>query len=453
VTDHHADPSPITFLTTGSETRPLATELNEVLERENPHVAAMLSDLGRRLFFPKGILAQSAEAKQKADKNNATIGIALEQRKPMHLAAVMQYFQGLEARDVLPYAPGLGRPDLRQAWRDRLLVKNPSLQGKSFSLPIVTSGVTHAISLVADLFLDPGDTVLMPDKFWENYDLLFGVRYAAKLGVFPFFTPDGGFDNQAFRKALAARAGCDKTLVVLNFPNNPTGYSITRSEAVEIVQVLGEAAENGNRMVVVTDDAYFGLNYEDQVQDESLFALLAGLHERLLAIKVDGPTKEHFVWGFRTGMLTFSGKALQDDAALYQALEKKTAGAIRSSISNCAAPSQAIMARVLADPDLDSQQAAKKEILQARAIRTHQVLASDKYADVWEAYPFNSGYFMCLRLRTVDAETFRKHLLEKYGVGVIADGTSDIRVAFSSVEEAELEAMFEAMAAAARDLV
>ena len=38
---------------------------------------------------------------------------------------------------------------------------------------------------------------------------------------------------------------------------------------------------------------------------------------------------------------------------------------------------------------------------------------------------------MCLKLKGLDAETYRKHLLEKYGVGVIADGERDIRVAFS----------------------
>ena len=40
----------------------------------------MLSDLGRKLYFPKGILTQSAEAKQKATRYNATIGEAREDR-------------------------------------------------------------------------------------------------------------------------------------------------------------------------------------------------------------------------------------------------------------------------------------------------------------------------------------------------------------------------------------
>ncbi len=59
---------------------------------------------------------------------------------------------------------------------------------------------------------------------------------------------------------------------------------------------------------------------------------------------------------------------------------------------------------------------------------------------------------MCLKLKGIDAETYRKHLLEKYGVGVIADGERDIRIAFSSVEVDELEDLFCLMGAAAKDL-
>ena len=442
----------ISLLKPGDEQRPLASELNEVIERENPHVFGMLSRLGKRLYFPKGILAQSEEAKDKAKQCNATIGIAKESGKPMFLPSIMKYLEQLGPNDALTYAPALGRPDLRQAWRKHLIEKNPSLKAGSFSTPIVTGGVTHALSLVGDLFVDRGDMVLLPDMFWENYELQFGVRYGGQLAVFPSFNAGGGFNVEAFRQAMATRAGSWKTIVILNFPNNPTGYSIKKAEAEEVVHILHESAEDGRDLVVVTDDAYFGLFYDDEVLPESLFAKLAGLHERILAVKVDGPTKEQFVWGFRTGMLTFGTKAFLSDGALHQALERKVAGAIRSAVSNCSHPAQSILVRAMADPALAEEQEQKKAILQARAVRVHQLLAGSEYSDVWEPYPFNAGYFMCLKLKRVDAEAFRKHLLEKYGVGVISDGTRDIRVAFSSVEESELESLYTTMAKAAREL-
>lgn len=445
--------APLSLLKPGAQIRPLAAELNDVIQRENPHVFAMLSELGKRLYFPKGILAQSAEAKDKAKRYDATIGIARENGKPMFLPSIMHYFKDLTPAEALTYAPATGRPDLRKLWRDELLRKNPNLAGKKFSMPIVTSGVTHALSLVGDLFIDKGDMVLLPDKFWENYELLFGVRCQAQLAVYPFFDAAGGFDVEALRQALATRAGSWKTILILNFPNNPTGYSATKAEIEQIVGVLHEAAQDGRNLVVVTDDAYFGLFYGEEVAQESLFAKLVNLHERILAVKVDGPTKEEFVWGFRTGMLTFGGKAFLSDEALYQALEKKAAGAIRSAISNCSHVAQSVLAKAMAGDALAKEQKQKRNLLESRAEVVHEVLSSSKYADLWDAYPFNAGYFMCLKLKGIDAETYRKHLLEKYGVGVIADGERDIRIAFSSVDAEQLPDLYEVLATAARDLL
>ena len=42
---------------------PLAQNLNEQLNNSNPEILHMLSDLGQKMFYPKGILSQSAEAK------------------------------------------------------------------------------------------------------------------------------------------------------------------------------------------------------------------------------------------------------------------------------------------------------------------------------------------------------------------------------------------------------
>jgi aspartate/methionine/tyrosine aminotransferase len=444
--------TPLSLLKPGAEIRPLAAELNDTIERENPHVFSMLSEFGKRLYFPKGILAQAAEAKDKAKRYDATIGIARENGKAMYLPSVMKYFNDLTPAEVLTYAPATGRPDLRKEWRDQLVRKNPSLDGKKFSNPIVTAGVTHALSLVADLFVDKGDMVLLPDKYWENYELLFGVRSQAQLALYPFFNAAGGFNVDALRQALATRAGSWKTILVLNFPNNPTGYSATKSEIDQIVSALYEAADDGRNLVVVTDDAYFGLFYGENVAQESLFARLVGLHERLLAVKVDGPTKEEFVWGFRTGMMTFGAKSFLSVEALYQALEKKVAGAIRSAVSNCSHVAQSVLVKAMGSDAIRTERREKKEILQERALKVQAILSRPEFAKHWEPYPFNAGYFMCLKLKGIDAETYRKHLLDKYGVGVIADGDRDIRIAFSSVDVGQLEDLYGVLSTAAAEL-
>jgi phosphoenolpyruvate carboxykinase (GTP) len=446
--------NPIKMLPPGDELRPLAKELNATIERENPRLFEMLSDLGRRLYFPRGILSQGAEAKQKAHRFDVTIGIARENGQPMFLPAVMEYFNGLSAAETLTYAPATGRKDLRQLWREELLRKNPSLEGKAFSMPLITGGLTHALSVVGDLFIDRDDLVLLPDKFWENYELIFGVRRGARIGLYPFFNDAGGFNVEALGDALAARPANSKTVIVLNFPNNPTGYSLRREEMDRLVMTLLDAAEADRNLVVVADDAYFGLFYDKESATESIFARLAGRHPRLLAIKADAATKEEFVWGFRVGAITFAATAAHDEAALYRALEQKAAGAVRGAVSNCSHPAQSILAKALASKAVSAQRDAKKEVLRRRAMKVQEIVGSPKYAGLWTPYPFNSGYFMCLRLNDkLDAETFRRHLLDKHGVGVIADGRHDIRVAFSGVEEGQLQDLYDTLATAAAELL
>ena len=100
---------------------PLAKELNELIAQNNPHVLDMLSDLGKNLFFPKGILTQSAEAKEKAHKYNATIGIATEKGGPMYLECIQRKLSAFDPKDIFPYAPPAGKPELRKLWTEKML--------------------------------------------------------------------------------------------------------------------------------------------------------------------------------------------------------------------------------------------------------------------------------------------------------------------------------------------
>jgi aspartate/methionine/tyrosine aminotransferase len=431
---------------------PLAKELNDLIVRHNPHVLDMLSDLGKNLFFPKGILTQSAEAKEKAHKYNATIGIATEKGGPMYLECIHRKLSAFDPKDIFPYAPPAGKPELRKLWTEKMLRENPSMHGKQISNPVVTSALTHGLSIVGDLFVDRGDHVVMPDMLWGNYNLTFGTCNGGIIKKHPTFTAEGGFNTAAFRSELqktAAEKG--KAVVLLNFPNNPSGYTPTVAEGDAIVAAIKEVAEAGCNVVAVTDDAYFGLFYEDTLT-ESLFGKLAGLHPRILAVKLDGATKEEYVWGFRTGFITFAAPTADPQPKLLEALEKKTMGIIRAKISNCPHPSQTFVIEALQSPDFLPQKAQKYEVMKGRALKVKQVLDSGKYTAAFTYYPFNSGYFMCLKLKTVDAEKLRVHLLDKYGVGAISIGSTDLRIAFSCIAEENIQELFDIIYQGVKDL-
>jgi aspartate/methionine/tyrosine aminotransferase len=414
----------------------------------------MFSKTGRRLFFPKGILTQSAEARQKAyDKFNATIGIATEDLHTMHLPSVMAYIRDIRVSDSLTYAPSFGIFALRQMWKEAMYEKNPSLKDKNISLPVVTNGITHGISVFSDMFIDPDDVLIFPDKMWGNNHLILSVRGDAQITNYPLFSDTGGFNIPAFEARVRQEAENNyKVVVFLNFPNNPTGYTITDKEGDAIVDILTRIAEEGTNVIAVTDDAYFGLRYEDAPMKESLFARLCDRHPRMLAVKLDGATKELFVWGLRVGFITYGTVIKGDHALFYEALEKKTAGNIRGTVSNASHLGQSIVLKAMQSPDIYKEREAKVEILKKRAVRVKTVLSNPNYRDAWEMYPFNSGYFMCLKLKTVNAEALRLHLLDKYKAGVISIGETDVRIAFSSVDEENIEALFEAIYKAVKDL-
>lgn len=439
---------------------PLATQLNSVIENVNPHVLEMLSEMGKNLYFPKGILTQSAEAKQKAHKINATIGIAKQNNTVMALPSVTALVNGIEPDNFLPYAPSFGIPELRKIWKSALFDKNPSLAGKEISLPVVTGGITHAVSTFADLWIDPGDTVILPDMIWGNYSMTFGVRNRARIVQYNTYTPDlGKMDLDAFEAMILHEASKNsKIITMLNFPHNPTGYTVSVEEAKRIASILIRVAQNGTNVVVGCDDAYFGLFFEEETMKESVFALLAGADKRLIAVKMDGATKEDYVWGLRTGFLTYgigidSASASDSSVAkLYLALENKTAGCIRGCVSNVSHLSQSIVLKSMNDEHYPRYKQEKFNLLKARAQTIKEVLKDPVYEDAWDVYPFNSGYFMCVRLKDVDAETLRVHMLDTYGIGVISIGSENIRVAFSCIEQDQAKLLFDMLLQGVNDL-
>ena len=420
----------------------LAVKLNETLGA----AAGFLSDSGRRMYFPYGgILGQSAEARSCGI--NATIGMAFEEDgSPL----VMDCFAkniNLDKKAFL-YAGSFGVPALREAWKAMEVKKNPSLADKKFSLPVVTNALTHGLRITAELFAGAGDKVVVPDLFWDNYALIFEESAGSKLEFFNTFKA-GRFDVEAMKAALNAEG--EKKILILNFPNNPTGYTATDEDAAEIVAAVKEAADAGKKIVVVLDDAYFGLVYEEGVHGESLFADFADLSENVLVVKLDGTTKEDYVWGLRVGFITFAFKGAGDEQL--KALEAKAAGNVRSAISNATSIGQAMALAAYADMDAyDAQKKEKYDVLKSRYDEIRRILAEHpEYGGTFEAMPFNSGYFMCVRPKGIDAESVRKHLIAKYSTGtIVLSGL--IRLAFSTIPRCKLAELFANVHSAISDL-
>ena len=401
-------------------------QLNEVLCTHHKAAFACLSATGRRMFFPKGIPAQAAEAK--TARINATIGQLTDGRgHALPLPAISDHLVGVSLEDATLYTPQGGNLELREAWRQRL---QRAGQGP-MSLPFCTVGLTHGLSLLAELFVDEDTDVLLPSPNWGNYNHIFGVKMGGRLHSYPVFR-DGVFDRDAIETALEHVQ--KKAVLILNFPGNPTGYTPTPEELAPWLDAIRRSQKP---VVVICDDAYAGFVYEDGLLSRSPFHDLADAPtDRVLTVKVDGATKELCFFGGRVGFVTFAASGQAADA-----LDTKLKGIARASVSTAPAVSQALVLSALGSPDLARQQ---QERLDESAARFRQLKAAIARHRL-EVMPFNSGFFALLTVKG-DPERLRQRLLDR-GIGVIAMAQhSAIRVAFSSTAMEDIDHLIDIIA-------
>lgn len=412
---------------------PEAHERNERLRALSPVVLEALSPLGRRAFFPKGIPFQAGQAKD--CRINATIGqITDGAGNPLPLAPMAEQVPHLNPADAFLYAPIQGRDNTRKAWHQKLVAEDARMA--RVGLGQVAAGICHAISLGAELFFTPGETLILPDLYWDNYETIFQVKLEGTFKTFPFYSPEGGFNVEGLRSTLAHHLG--KANVLLNFPSNPSGYSPTLAELKAIAEVLVEAAEH-RTVVVFCDDAYHGLVFDPEATTRSLFFELIQRHPNLIPLKCDGVTKELSFFGGRVSFLHFGL-----DPAIGEILVDKCKGLIRAGIGGTVALSQVLTEVELADPRHEAEFERVRSILERRYRRLKAAL--ERPTRHWKVLPFNAGCFCLLELREgLDAEVVRQRMIREESVGVVSQGQRYIRIAFCSLHEEAMEPLVEAL--------
>ncbi len=110
------------------------------------------------------------------------------------------------------------------------------------------------------------------------------------------------------------------------------------------------------------------------------------------------------------------------------------------------------MMHAFQDPSLEEQKADFRKILENR-YRKVKAFTDTHHSEVVSALPFNSGYFMSLHLTGIDAELLRMELLNKKGIGTIAIDPETLRIAFSSLDEDKIDAVYSAIYETAKNLL
>ena len=412
-----------------------AEEANRAIQEASPALFAALSDLGRRVSFPPDIPVQAAEARGRA--YNATIGQITDGRgQAASLRSMTRHLGSLAPADrnrALLYSPVQGIRELRQRWRAWQRRGRP--EAAASTLPLVTAGLTHGLSLLADLFGGPGRAVAVPSPFWGNYRQSFAVRTGARILSAPAYL-GGRFHCEAIAEAVEREPAGEPVLALLNLPSNPGGYSPTVEERARLRDSLLSVAKK-RPLVVICDDAYAGLVYEEGVPAESIFWDLLGLHDNLVAVKVDGGTKEFAFFGGRVGFLSFP---FEPQSAIAVALESKVKCLVRATVGSPVATSQMLLLEALRQEGIEEEVESIRRLLVGRWRALQRALAAAD-SSLLVRLPSNSGCFTLVELPGalhLTAEEVRRHLLDRHDTGVIAIPPNYLRIAFCSVEEKAL---------------
>ncbi|REJ75053.1 MAG: aminotransferase class I/II-fold pyridoxal phosphate-dependent enzyme [Acidobacteria bacterium] len=419
-------------------------EINQALRSEAPAVWTALSPTARQAVYPADIPFQAAEAR--GTRYNATIGqITDGAGGVLQLPAVASLLAGLSdaARNrALLYSPIPGQTELRRLWRERERRQaewDEASEARPLppsSSPLVTSGLTHALALAADLFGGPDRAVLVPDPCWGNYRQVFALRTGARIERYPFYR-DGEFWPGGVAPALARLPPGEPAVVVLNFPSNPGGYMPTRAQRSELVASLVAAAAD-RPVVALCDEAYASLVYDPEIPRRSLFWDLCGRSPQLIPVRASGATKEFLLFGGRIGFLTLPW---DDEHPVASALDDKLRCLLRAGVGSPVALSQEILLQALQDEGLEGQvDAVRSEMARRHRSMCGALAAAEARGAPLRLLPSNSGAFVLLELSAgLDAESARRHLIEHASVGVVAVPPRYLRLAFCSTAPEDIE--------------
>jgi len=185
------------------------------------------------------------------------------------------------------YTPNRGFIQLRQEVSSFLL-RHYGVEYLPEKEILVTVGGSEAIDLCVRSLVNPGDEVLIPEPSFVCYVPI--TQAAGGVPVIIETQPDNGFKLTA--QQLEGKITDKTKLLIMPYPNNPTGAVMSRAELEEIAEV----AERHN-LLVLSDEIYAALTYTQA--GHTTFSSLPGMRER--TVVVNGFSKAHSMTGWRLG--------------------------------------------------------------------------------------------------------------------------------------------------------
>lgn len=169
---------------------------------------------------------------------------------------------------------------------------------------MITVGGSEAIDIGFRAMLDPGDEVIIPEPCFVSY-----LPCVKMAGGVPVRLPLEEKDQFKFTREKLLSAITDKTkVVVLPFPNNPTGAIMTKEELQIVADIIKE-----KDLFVMSDEIYSELSYQG---NHVSIASIPGMRERTIVI--NGFSKSYAMTGWRLGYAAAPREIIRQMVKIHQ---------------------------------------------------------------------------------------------------------------------------------------
>ena len=186
------------------------------------------------------------------------------------------------------YTSNLGTPALRQAIA-RYLERRFAAKFAWEREILVTVGVSEAIDLAIRAICSPGDEILYHEPCFVSYAPTIRLAHAVPVCVETHVEDEFRLTVAALERKVTPRTKA----ILLNFPCNPTGATLSRDDMLAILRFAEK-----HDLIVLADEVYSELNYED-LETLVSFASFPEYHDRVVLL--NGFSKSWAMTGYRLG--------------------------------------------------------------------------------------------------------------------------------------------------------
>lgn len=201
------------------------------------------------------------------------------------------------------YTSNWGLLELREALSDKIY-KETGVYYEPEGELLLTTGVSEASDLALRAIINPGEEVILHEPSYVSYK-----PCTAFAGGTPVCVPTSIEDEFKVQAERIEEKITERTkAVILSYPNNPTGATLSRKELEEIADVVNE-----HDLLVISDEVYGRLTYEGT---HTCFASLNGMKER--TILLNGFSKAYAMTGWRLGYAAGNKEILEAMMKIHQ---------------------------------------------------------------------------------------------------------------------------------------